>query len=410
MSIRLQSECRACGGPLQPFLALGDQPLANRLPRAEDADSVPAYPLTLCRCETCELVQLREVVDSALMFSDYAYVPSTSSTMRAHFDELAASAISRLSLGEKDLVIDVGSNDGLLLSRFHKRGVQVLGIEAAANLVDKAVADGIPTVQGFFNANVARGVASYKQASLVTATNVFAHVHDIRGFLAAAFDVLTPDGVFVIEVQSFADTVASLAFDMTYHEHMTYYATAPLARLCESVGFALLDVERVETHGGSLRAYIGRPGHPLAHPQRVAARVQSEREWVGAEACARFAAGAQEIRRSLPALVRSIRVDGGRVAGYGAPAKATVLLNYCRLTGSDIDYVVDRNPAKQGRIIPGTGIPTVGPDTLDADPPTHLLLLAWNLRDEIMREQSAFRASGGQFLVPLPDPSLVAAR
>jgi SAM-dependent methyltransferase len=410
VSIRLQSECRACGGPLQAFLALGDQPLANRLPLAADADAVPAYPLTLCRCEACELVQLREVVDSKLMFSDYAYVPSTSSTMRSHFDELAASAISRLSLGEKDLVIDVGSNDGLLLSRFKQRGVQVLGIEAAENLVDKAVHDGIPTVQGFFNANVARGVASYKLASLVTATNVFAHVDDIRGFMAAAFDVLTEDGVFVIEVQSFADTVASLAFDMTYHEHMTYYATAPLARLCERVGVALLDIERVETHGGSLRAYIGRHGHALARPDRVAARIQAEQANVGVDACARFANGAQEIRRSLPALVRSIRADGGRVAGYGAPAKATVLLNFCGLTASDIDYVVDRNPAKQGRVIPGTGIPTVGPERLDENPPTHLLLLAWNLRDEIMREQSAFRANGGQFLVPLPDPSLVAAR
>ncbi len=407
MSIRLKSECRACGGPLQAFLALGDQPLANRLPRAEDADDVPAYPLTLCRCNVCELVQLREVIDSVLLFSDYAYVPSTSSTMRAHFDEMAASAISRLSLGPGDLVIDVGSNDGLLLSRFHQRGVQVLGIEAAANLVDKAVADGIPTVQGFFNANVARGVATYKRASLVTATNVFAHVDDIRGFMTAAFDVLTPDGVFVVEVQSFADTVASLAFDMTYHEHMTYYATAPLVRLCESAGFALLDVERVETHGGSLRAYIGRPGHALSRPERVAARIHAERECVGADACARFASGAQAIRRTLAELVRSIRVDGGRVAGYGAPAKATVLLNYCRLTASDISYVVDRNPAKQGRVIPGTGIPTVGPDMLDEAPPTHLLLLAWNLKDEIMREQAAFRASGGQFLVPLPGPSLV---
>jgi hypothetical protein len=180
--------------------------------------------------------------------------------------------------------------------------------------------------------------------------------------------------------------------------------------LCDSLGFSLLDVERVDTHGGSLRAFVGRRDHSLARPERVAARLSAEQEWVGHEACARFAQGAQEIRRSLPALVRSIAADGGRVAGYGAPAKATVLLNYCRLTSSDVQYVVDRNPAKQGRVIPGTGIPTVGPDRLDEDPPTHLLLLAWNLRDEIIREQSAFRANGGQFLVPLPDPSLVGAR
>lgn len=410
MSIELRNQCRACGGPIKAFLALGEQPLANRLPRLEDAAGVPAYPLTLCRCEACELVQLREVIDPALLFSDYAYVPSTSSTMREHFDELSERAISRFSLGSDDLVVDIGSNDGLLLSRFQRRGIQVLGIEAAANLVAKAVHDGIPTQQGFFDASIARTVAARKTASLVTATNVFAHVDDIRGFMSAAIDMLTPNGVFVIEVQSFADTAASLAFDMTYHEHMTYYATAPLARMCDRLGFALLDVERVDTHGGSLRAFVGRRGHPLARPERVAARIAAERAWVGAAACERFARGAQQIRGSLPALIRSIVADGGRVAGYGAPAKATVLLNYCSLTAEHVRYVVDRNPAKQGRVIPGTGIPTVGPHMLDDEPPTHLLLLAWNLRDEIIREQSAFRASGGQFLVPLPDPSLVATR
>lgn len=408
MSLVLRTTCRGCGGALTPFLALGEQPLANRLRRPDDPGPVATYPLTLCRCTDCALVQLREVVDAALLFADYAYVPSTSSTMRSHFDAFAAQAVERLRLTERDLVVDVGSNDGLLLSCFARRGVQVHGIEPAANLAARATAAGIPTRAAFLGPDVAHAVARERQpATLVTATNVFAHVDDVRGFLRSAFAMLAPDGVFMVEVQSFADTVSSLAFDMTYHEHMTYYATAPLARLCEVEGVALLDVERVATHGGSLRATIGRPGHPLARPDRVAQRIAEEAGRAGAAGCNALAAGAEQVRRELRALLDRLRADGARVAAYGAPAKATVLLNYCALGPRDVAYVVDRNEAKQGQLIPGADIPVVGPDALRDDPPTHLLLLAWNLADEIVREQGDFAADGGRFIVPVPVPRLL---
>lgn len=408
MTLSRRETCRGCGGGLEQVLSLGEQPLANRLRKPHEVPaSVPRYPLTLCRCVECDLVQLREVVDPALLFADYAYVPSTSTTMRAHFDALAAHAVERLRLGAKDLVIDVGSNDGLLLSSFKRLGVRVLGIEPAANLAARAVASGIPTVCTFFDAGVAGRLALGEQASLVCATNVFAHVDDIRGFTRAAFDLLSPDGVFLVEVQSFADTVASNAFDMTYHEHMTYYATAPLARMCEREGFALLDVDRVATHGGSLRALIGRRGHPQARPDKVQARIEAERPFTGAAATQAFARDAALVRTQLRDLIASIRASGGRIAAHGAPAKATVLLNYCDLSAADIAYVVDRNEAKQGMFIPGADIPVVGPERLAEDPPTHLLLLAWNLADEIMAEQAAWRATGGRFVLPLPVPRVV---
>ena len=407
MTLKLRHDCRGCGGVLQPFLLLGDQPLANRLRKPNDASPVSTYPLTLCRCIDCDLVQLREVVDPALLFADYAYVPSTSSTMRAHFDELAVQLVSRFALGADQLVVDVGSNDGLLLSCFQRRGVRVLGIEPAENLAQRASENGIPTVAAFFDLGVARTLAAKGRASLVTATNVFAHVDDVRAFLRAAFALLAPDGVFVVEVQSFADTVSSLAFDMTYHEHMTYYATAPLQRLCDVEGLELLDVERVATHGGSLRATIGRRGHPMARPDRVADRIAVERDRVGEAACRRLARGAESVRAELRVLLDDLRAAGGRVAAYGAPAKATVLLNYCGLSASDIDYVIDRNEAKQGQLIPGTGIPVVGPERLDTNPPTHLLLLAWNLAVEIVRELDAYRAAGGRFVIPVPQPRVL---
>lgn len=407
MTLTLRTTCRGCGGTLQPFLALGDQPLANRLRRPEDHSPVATYPLTLCRCLDCQLVQLREVVDPALLFADYAYVPSTSSTMRAHFDEFAGDAVHRLHLTEHDLVVDIGSNDGLLLSCFQRRGLAVQGVEPAEHLAARATAAGIPTHAAFFSADVARTLGARRRAALVTATNVFAHVDDVRGFIRAAFELLTPDGVFMVEVQSFADTVSSLAFDMTYHEHMTYYATAPLTRLCEVEGVQLLDVERVATHGGSLRATIGRRAHPLARPERIAARIAEEGERAGPVGCDLLARGAESVRDDLRLLLDGLHASGATVAAYGAPAKATVLLNYCGLRARDVRYVVDRNEAKQGLRIPGADIPIVGPQRLIDDPPTHLLLLAWNLTNEIVREQEAFAAAGGRFIVPVPQPRLL---
>jgi len=407
MSLTTRSTCRACDGNLEPFLNLGEQPLANHLPRQDDPTPVARFPLTLCRCLRCDLVQLTEVVDPVRLFDGYAYVPSTSTTMRAHFDALAAEATARLGLTAEDLVVDVGSNDGLLLSCFQRRGVQVRGVEPATHLAALASARGLPTVPAFFSMDVARDLAVSGRAALITATNVFAHVDDIRGFLQAAFTLLAPDGILMVEVQSFSDTVASLAFDMTYHEHLTYYATAPLARLCTEQGLQLLDVERVATHGGSLRASIGRPGHPLARPDRCAARMALEGNQVGASGCEILARGAEAVRRDLPALLRSLVQEGGVVAGYGAPAKATVLLNYCGLGTRDLRYVVDRNEAKQNRRIPGVDVPVVGPERLELDPPSHLLLLAWNLASEIQTEQSAFAASGGRFLLPVPEPRIM---
>lgn len=407
MTLSWRASCRGCGGAPEDFLSLGEQPLANRLRKAGESVDVARYSLTLCRCTSCDLVQLREVVDPAMMFADYLYVPSTSSTMVAHFDALAGEAVTRLGLGSDSLVIDVGSNDGLLLSRFRERGVRVTGIEPAENLAARANASGIPTTCAFLDVSVARELASQGKASLVCATNVFAHVDDIRGFMRAAFELLDDHGVFLVEVQSWADTVATLAFDMTYHEHLTYYATSPLARVCREEGLVLLDVDRVTTHGGSLRAWIGRPGHRLNRPERVAERVALESPFVGPSASARFAKGAHGVRDQLRALLAAIRNDGGRVAAYGAPAKATVLLNFCDLGPTDVAYVVDRNEAKQGHWIPGAEIPIVGPSRLAADPPTHLLLLAWNLADEIMAEQASLRRAGGAFILPVPVPRIV---
>lgn len=409
MTARIRGECRICGSSLTDFLALGEQPLANQLPVAGSTVPVARFPLTMARCTDCGLIQLREALDTAVLFSDYAYVPSTSSTMREHFKVLAQVMCSRLALSPADLVVDVGSNDGLLLSFFQQRGIRVHGVEVAENLAAAANAKGIPTTAAPISLSLADALRrEHGAASLVTATNVFAHVDDVRSFLQAAVALLAPTGVFIVEVQSFAETAKSLAFDMTYHEHMSYYTTRSLQRLCRVVGVELLDVEVIPTHGGSLRATIGRAGHPLARPDHVESRIAAEEPLVGAAGCLAFAQGVKSLRESLRALVADVRSQGGRIAAYGAPAKATVLLNYVGLSGHEVAYVVDRNPAKQGREIPGTGIPVVGVDRLEAEPPSHLLLLAWNLAEEILAEQRAFRERGGQFIVPVPVPRVLA--
>ncbi|MGQ0764508.1 MAG: methyltransferase domain-containing protein [Gemmatimonadota bacterium] len=409
MSLRLRTNCRICSADTRTFLELGVQPLANRLPPAGEEATTPRFPLTMARCQDCGLVQLREVVDSSLLFSDYAYVPSTSSTMRSHFSSLADDVISRMRLAPGDLVVDIGSNDGLLLSFFRDAGIRVQGIEMAANLAQRASLAGIPTVAAPLTAESAAGVrAASGPARVACATNVFAHVDDVRSFLRSALTLLDEDGAFIIEVQSFAETAQWLAFDMTYHEHLSYYTTAALQRLCQLEGVALLDVEVVGTHGGSLRATIGRHGHHLARPERVAERVAAEAPLVNDEGCRKFADGALRLKNDLRSLITELRAKGKVVAGYGAPAKATVLLNFCGFGRRDISWIIDRNPDKQGRVIPGTGIPVVGPGMLTEDPPTHLLLLAWNLADEIIEEQRDWRESGGRFVRPLPVPAVLA--
>jgi hypothetical protein len=399
VTLTLRTTCRGCGGALQPFLALGDQPLANRLRRPDDRAPVAAYPLTLCRCLDCQLVQLREVVDPALLFADYAYVPSTSSTMRAHFDEFAGDAVHRLRLTEHDLVVDVGSNDGLLLSCFQRRGIAAV---ICLPRTRRQPRSGIPTHAAFFSSAVARELGAQRRAALVTATNVFAHVDDVRGFIRAAFELLAPDGVFMVEVQSFADTVSSLAFDMTYHEHMTYYATAPLARLRVRCSCSTWSASRP-------RGTLGPPsdvGAPAGAPPPASPRASRRKRTASPPVPSSSPEGRSPCVASCAPL-DELNAAGASVAAYGAPAKATVLLNYCGLGARDVRYVVDRNEAKQGQDIPGADIPVVGPQRLIDDPPTHLLLLAWNLTNEIVREQEAFAAAGGRFIVPVPQPRLL---
>jgi SAM-dependent methyltransferase len=404
--------CLACGsGRLQPVLDLGLQPPANSfIMAAEAANAEPAFPLGIQLCEDCRLVQLSHVVDPATLFSSYLYVPSASTTWLEHCEQLADYVCDRGALGPGDLVVEFGSNDGALLRAFQRRGQRVLGVDPASNIATQASATGVPTLNRFFGeAAAAEILDTFGPAGAVVSTNVLAHVPDPVGVLRGVRAILRPDGVYVNESPSLLDLVTRNAFDTIYHEHVSYFSLHALIGLLRSAALTVREAVPQDVHGGTLRVLAVPPAAAPAESDTLLPLLEAERraqivDVVGLRAFAERAAG---LRRQLRSLVSNLRADGARLAAYGATAKGNVLLTYCGLTNADVAYVVDRNPLKQGRLTPGTHIPVVSLEHLATDPPDVLLLLAWNLADEIRRDLAWFTARGGRFLIPVPEPSLV---
>jgi SAM-dependent methyltransferase len=362
------------------------------------------YPLQLYVCERCWLVQLEQFHSAAEIFrDDYAYYSSFSTTWLAHVDAFAAAAISRFELGPDSLVIEVASNDGYLLKRFRDRGIDVLGIEPARNVADAAIENGIPTIVEFLTratggALLARG----KAGDLVVGNNVLAHVPDLNDFVAGLATLVKPDGVLSLEFPHVLRMVERSEFDTIYHEHFSYFSLASATNVLEANGLYAFDVEELPTHGGSLRVYARRTrSAPTAAVEGV---LHAERD----AALTRVAgyAGLQKKAEAvkfalLEFLIRCKR-DGSSVAGYGAPAKATTLLNFCGVRTDLLEYTVDRSPHKQGRLVPGVRVPIAAPERIFQTKPDYVLILPWNLRDEIREQMARISAWGGKFVVPIP--------
>jgi SAM-dependent methyltransferase len=404
--------CLACGSrALVGVLDLGMQPLANNLVASNSGDEADAsFPLGIQLCRSCTLVQLTHTVRPERMFSNYRYVPSTSSTWLEHCEEFAESICALAGLSKGDLLIEIGSNDGTLLRAFQRRSVRVLGVDPAANIAAEASANGVPTVNHFFGSQVADLLAeSYGSARVVVSTNVLAHVPDPVDLLTGVTRLLTPDGVYVNESPSLADLIANNEFDTIYHEHVSYLSLSALNGLFERAGLQLVDAIPQSTHGGSLRILGMRAEVPRPVTDRLKQLMASETEagLTTPSAMRAFANRVSSMREQLRELVERLRGDGCRIAAYGATAKGNTLLGYCGLSRHDVAYIVDRNPMKQGMHTPGLRIPIVSPEHLEADPPDVLLILAWNLADEICQQLAWFGNQGGRFLVPVPTPRLV---
>lgn len=399
--------CRSCGALLRTsFVDLGMSPLCESYVSADRLDAMEAfYPLHALVCDACLLVQLSEYVAPAEIFSEYAYFSSYSLSWLAHCRRYVADVTDRYALTRDSLVIEVASNDGYLLQYFRERDIPVLGVEPAANVARVAEEKGIPTRVEFFGRDSAeRLVAAGRQADLVIGNNVLAQVPDLNDFVAGLARVLKADGVLTLEVPHLLNLIECNQFDTIYHEHFSYFSLYALQSVLERHGLSVVDVEELPTHGGSLRIHARHIGRSWPVGPGVA-KVRDDESRSGLttlDGYAGFSKKVEEAKRGLLQLLIEVKRRGKTIVGYGAPGKGNTLLNYCGIRTDFIDFVVDRNPYKQGRFLPGTHIPIRPPEELDRARPDYVLILPWNLKTEIMEQLAHIREWGGAFVVPIP--------
>ncbi len=404
--------CRACGhNNMLRFLSLGTTPLANSFLRSPEEFALEAlHPLDVYFCQVCSLVQLLDVIDPEVLFRHYIYVTGTSDTIAVHNTKYARTVVDNLKLGQGDLVIEVASNDGSLLKCFQQNGIRTLGIEPATNIAELARSNGIETINDFFNSATASELrGSYGPAKVIIGNNVLAHVDEPLDFLRGCRELLHEDGRVVIEVPYLRDLLERLEYDTIYHEHLCYFSVSALMQLCSRAGLSIFAIEHVPVHGGSIRMYAGLQEMLKNHSDAVLEWEREERS-AGLNEFARyedFAAKVKQSRRVLLELLSSLKEQGKKVAGYGAPAKGNTLLNYCGINTDLVPYTVDKNPMKVGLMTPGMHIPVLSVSTLLEREPDYILILAWNFADEIIRQQYEYRERGGRFIIPIPTAKVV---
>jgi SAM-dependent methyltransferase len=404
--------CRLCGADVEAVFAdLGSSPLANSFLPADAVNAMePFYPLRALVCGRCFLVQLEEFETPAAIFSDYAYFSSYSSSWIEHSRRYAELMIERLGLGSDSHVVEIASNDGYLLQFFAERQVPVLGIEPAANVARVALQKGIPTLVEFFGRETARTLAGESAADLLIGNNVLAHVPDLNDFIAGMKILLAPGGVITLEFPHLMRLIDDNQWDTIYHEHFSYFSFSTVSRAFAQHGLRLFDVQELPTHGGSLRVY-GCHDEDVEKVESQAARELRERERAAGyerlDTYLGFSARVEADKRQILSLLIDLKQRGLRIAGYGAPAKGNTMLNYCGLRRDFIDYTCDLNPHKQGLFLPGSHIPILAPEAIEKDEPDVVLILPWNLEDEIVAQLAFIREWGGRFAARTPELRLL---
>jgi 2-polyprenyl-3-methyl-5-hydroxy-6-metoxy-1,4-benzoquinol methylase len=404
-----QPACRFCSSPLnEVFADLGVSPLANSYLREEQLSNMePHYPLKAWVCGSCMLVQLEEFESPAGIFSDYAYFSSFSTSWLAHAERYVQEMITRFGFHSKSQVIEIASNDGYLLQYFHAAGVPVLGIEPAANVAQAAIAKGIPSRSVFFGRDTAREL----EADLLIGNNVYAHVPDLHSFTEGLKIALKPDGLITLEFPHLLRLMDEAQFDTIYHEHFSYLSLMTVQKVFARHGLIVFDVEELPTHGGSLRIY---GQHAENTKREVTSRVEAllaQERAAGLDRLDAYRSFAEKVKRvkcDVLEFLINARREGKTVVGYGAPAKGNTLLNYCGIGPELLFFTVDRSPHKQGHYLPGTRIPIRGPEAIEQTQPDYVLILPWNLKDEITEQMKVIRNWGGRFVVAIPSLEVLA--
>jgi SAM-dependent methyltransferase len=404
--------CRICkGSTLQPYLNLGFTPAADSFIREQGLKQPEAhYPLEVYLCMDCGISQLGYTVPPDILYQqDYPYESSTTQAGRTHFFDFSTSVVKRLNLKSESLAIDVGSNVGVLLDGFKKNGCRALGIEPSANIAATAVGRGIETINDFISQKLAaKIVASHGQASVVTITNVFAHIDDLDDFMQSVNTLLTENGMLIIEAPHFLKLLKNLEYDTIYHEHLLYIAIRPLNKLFNRFGFEVSDVQEMGIHGGSIRIYVSRTNaYPIAQTVRDMIQREEEAKIFDLDRLLEFSKDVAKHRTELLALLHSLKAKGASIVGVSAPAKGMTLLNYNHIGPELLDFMTEKSPLKIGLYTPGLHIPILPDSALTEHQPDYALLLAWNFAEEIMANLKTYREKGGKFIIPIPSPHIV---
>ena len=396
---------------VEKFLDLGFIPLVDRFLDAKELNEPEIlYPLNVCLCKNCGLSQLGYKVPPTKLFNEnYAYESSTTKTRKQNYDQLAEYICDKFEIPKESLIVDIGSNVGILLESFNKRGMKIVGVDASPNIVEIANSKGIPTISGFFDKKIVEKIISKgKKASFVTGTNVFAHIQDYESFMDALTELLEKNGIFVFHVPHFLQLIRNLEYDTVYHEHVSYFGLKPLQKFFERFDMEIFDVSETDLDGGSIRCFVCRRGQKTISPKINKLVDEEEKEGIySIERLRKFATETSQQKSKLLSLLYSIKENNQRVVGIGAPAKGITLLNYCKIDNLFLDYVTEKAPLKIGKFTPGTHIQVKHDEVLMKDMPDYALILAWNFSKEIMKNLDEYRKSGGKFIIPIPKPHIV---
>lgn len=404
--------CRLCKSKnLKLVLDLGKSPLPNAyLKKSQLKNEEPIFPLKVNFCPNCGQLQLSHVAPPEFMFRNYAYVSSTSPVMISHFNEYANSVFKKLKLEKESLVVELGSNDGVLLKQFKKLGSAVLGIDPAKNIANLATKEGIPTLPYFFSKKLARKVAKiYGKAKVITGNNVFAHIHDLDEVVEGVHELLDDRGAFVVEFPYLVDFLDNNVFDSVYHEHLSYLAVNPLNRFFKNFGMQIFDCYRTPVQGGSVRIFVKRKGGKYKITKNVAELLALEKikGLDKIQTHVKFAKKVEKTKKSLNTLLKKLKKQNKKIVGYGAPGRSTTLLNFCGIDTKFLDYIVDDNPLKIGLYTPGTHIPIFDISKLWETNPDYIFISSWNFATPIIEKLKKQRNLKGKFIIPIPKPQIV---